>query len=189
MQVLLSNIRSCTICEKNLPLGPNPIISASRSSRIIIIGQAPGKKVHETSVPWNDPSGKLLRQWMGLSDDDFYNSRKVALIPMGFCYPGKGKSGDMPPRPECAPEWHGKILSELEEKKLTLLIGQYSQGYYLKERRKETLTETVRSYQEYLPQYFPLPHPSPRNRIWMSKNPWFDKEVIPVLRQLVKKIL
>lgn len=155
----------------------------------MIIGQAPGTKVHNTSIPWNDPSGDLLRIWLGIDKETFYNANMMALMPMGFCYPGKGKSGDLPPRPECAPLWHKKLLNSLPELELTILIGQYSQAYYLGNKRKENLTETVRNFKEYLPHYLPLPHPSPRNRIWLKRNEWFSEEVLPYLSDRVKEIL
>lgn len=189
MNSLLSEIKKCNVCEEYLPLGANPVVRASSLSKINIIGQAPGIKVHNTDIPWNDQSGNLLREWLGTDPDSFYNPENFALIPMGFCYPGKGKSGDLPPRPECAPLWHGKLVAEMPNLKLTILIGQYSQRYYLKDSAKRTLTETVRNYKAYLPHYLPLPHPSPRNRIWLKKNPWFEEEIIPRLQAIVKEIL
>lgn len=188
MQELLKEIGGCSVCSEHLPLGPRPIVTAHPSSKIAIIGQAPGTKVHKTGVPWDDPSGKQLRKWLGVTDAQFYDEKIFALVPMGFCYPGKGKSGDLPPRPECAPLWHTKLLGELKGLKLTILIGQYAQQYYLGERRKKSLTQTVHDYQDYLPDYFVLPHPSPRNRFWLSQNPWFANEVLPVLKERVAKI-
>ncbi|WP_417874692.1 uracil-DNA glycosylase family protein [Xanthomarina gelatinilytica] len=189
MKNLLKDIRQCTICEAHLPLGPRPIVSAHKDSKIVIIGQAPGLKVHTTGIPWDDPSGKQLRKWLDVTDELFYDETKIALVPMGFCYPGKGKSGDLPPRPECAPQWHQKLLDQMPNLQLVILIGMYSQKYYLKEKAKRTLTETVAEYKTYLPNYFPLPHPSPRNRFWLTKNPWFEKEVIPELQEKVSQIL
>lgn len=158
------------------------------SAKILIIGQAPGIKAHETGVPWNDQSGDRLRSWLGVSREEFYDERKIAIMPMGFCYPGKGKSGDLPPRPECAPLWHDKILSYLPHIQLTLLIGQYAQEKYLRDSRKETLTETVRAWKEYRKNGFlPLVHPSPRNQIWLKKNPWFEQQVIPHIRRTLSK--
>lgn len=189
MQNLLHNIRQCTICEKHLPLGPRPIVSAHSNAKIVIIGQAPGTSVHKTGIPWDDPSGKQLRKWLGVIDAVFYDETKIALMPMGFCYPGKGTSGDLPPRPECAPQWHQMILDNMPKIELTILIGMYSQNYYLKEKAKKTLTESVRNFKAYLPNYLPLPHPSPRNRFWLTKNPWFEKEVLPELKSRVKLLI
>jgi uracil-DNA glycosylase len=186
---LLYNISQCTICKAHLPLGPRPIVSAHSKSKIIIIGQAPGTSVHKTGIPWDDPSGRQLRKWLNVTEDVFYDETKIALMPMGFCYPGKGKSGDLPPRPECAPQWHQKLLDKMPHLELIILIGMYSQKYYLKEKAKRTLTETVANYKTYLPTYFPLPHPSPRNRFWLTKNPWFEKEVIPKLQEKVKMLI
>ena len=189
MNDLLQVIKQCDICAKHLPLGPRPIVTANPEARIVIIGQAPGTRVHASGIPWDDQSGKQLRKWLGVPDKVFYDAMNIALIPMGFCYPGKGKSGDLPPRPECAPQWHHLLLDNMPKLKLTILIGQYSQNYYLKERTKNTLTETVASYKDYLPDYLPLPHPSPRNRFWLAKNPWFESEVLPELQNRVKILL
>ncbi|AKA34906.1 uracil-DNA glycosylase family protein [Flagellimonas lutaonensis] len=189
MRKLLSDIRRCTVCTKHLPLGPRPIVTAHKEAKIVIIGQAPGKKVHQTGVPWDDPSGKQLRKWLGVSDEDFYDETKIALIPMGFCYPGKGKSGDLPPRPECAPLWHGPLLKQMPNLQLIILIGQYAQHHYLGDKKEKNLTETVKNYKNYLPDYFVLPHPSPRNRFWLSKNPWFDENILPHLKKIVETIL
>lgn len=185
---LLDDVRGCTVCQKSLPHKVRPVLSALPSAKILVIGQAPGKKVHDTGIPWNDPSGNRLREWMDIDRDVFYDESRIAIVPMGFCYPGKGKSGDLPPRPECAPLWHKDLLSQMPNIKFTLLIGQYSQGYYLP-NKKNTLTETVKAWKEYLPQYLPLPHPSPRNFIWLNKNKWFEKEVTTYLRKKVKSIL
>jgi uracil-DNA glycosylase len=189
MDKLLKEIRNCKTCEKHLQLGVNPIISASKASRIVIIGQAPGRKVHDTGIPWNDKSGDNLRSWMGIDKTIFYDPAKIALIPMGFCYPGKGRSGDLPPRTECAPLWHQKLLSQMPNVKLTLLIGQYAQQYYLKDEVEESLTASVKNFRNYLPGYFLLPHPSPRNNIWQAKNKWFALKVLPELKKQVKIIL
>ncbi len=161
------------------------MIQAHPSARLLIIGQAPGARVHESGIPWNDASGKQLRAWLGIEEATFYDANKVALMPMGFCYPGKGKTGDLPPRPECAPLWHKKLLQHLPNVRLTLLIGQYAQRHYLGEASSENLTETVRSFRNHLPSYLPLPHPSPRNRFWLLKNPWFEKDLLPVLKDSV----
>lgn len=185
---LLGTIRACSHCEAHLPLGPRPVLRAHASARILIIGQAPGTKVHATGIPWNDPSGDRLRSWMDVDSDTFYDERRFAIIPMGFCYPGKGKSGDLPPRPECAPLWHERLLASLPQIELTLLIGQYAQRYYLGNSSKKNLTETVRAFDEYLPRYLPLPHPSPRNQMWLRKNPWFEREVVSVLRDRLRRV-
>ena len=189
MQKLLSEISGCEVCKAHLPLGPRPIVVANPDSKIVIIGQAPGIKVHKIGVPWDDPSGKQLRKWLGVTDAVFYDESKIALIPMGFCYPGKGKSGDLPPRTECAPLWHAPILDKMPNLELVVLIGMYAQKYYLKNAAKKTLTETVAAYKTYLPNYLPLPHPSPRNRFWLTKNPWFEKSVVPELRKRVVELL
>jgi uracil-DNA glycosylase len=186
---LLEDIRACDTCKAHLPLGPRPIVAAHPEAKIVIIGQAPGTKVHMTGIPWDDPSGNQLRKWMGISTEVFYDPSKIALMPMGFCYPGKGKSGDLPPRPECAPQWHEAILKQLPKIQLTIFIGQYAQEYYLKDAKKKNLTETVKHYIEYLPDYLPLPHPSPRNRFWLTKNPWFEQEVVSELQARVEAVL
>jgi len=179
---LLQEIRGCRVCAEQLPLGPRPVLRASRTARLLIIGQAPGTRVHATGIPWNDPSGDRLRDWLQLDRDRFYDESRIAIIPMGLCYPGKGSSGDLPPRPECAPLWHERLLQALPELRLRLLIGKYAQDYYLGTRR-QSLAETVRHYRDYLPDYFPLPHPSPRNIRWFRNHPWFEAEVIPALRE------
>ncbi len=187
MEKLLAEIQQCTVCAEHLELGPRPVLTADPESRIVIVGQAPGAAVHRSGIPWDDKSGENLRSWMGIDDTDFYNPHKVALIPMGFCYPGKGKTGDLPPRKECAPLWHHQLLSQMKHVRLTLLVGTYAQNSYLGKKAKTNLTETVRGYREYLPEYFVLPHPSPRNNIWQAKNPWFDIDVIPELQQAIKR--
>jgi uracil-DNA glycosylase len=189
MRNLLKDIRQCAICSTYLPLGPHPVVTAHPDAKIVIIGQAPGTKVHASGIPWDDPSGKQLRKWLGVTDEVFYDETKFAIIPMGFCYPGKGKTGDLPPRPECAPEWHGLLLEKLPNVELIILIGMYAQKYYLGKMAKKNLTETVANYKEYLPKYLPLPHPSPRNRFWLTKNPWFDVEVLPELRERAIKLI
>ncbi len=189
MKSLLRDIRSCTICESHLPLGPRPIVSGSKNSKVIIIGQAPGKAVHESGIPWDDKSGDNLRKWMGIDKAMFYDEDQIAILPMGFCYPGKGASGDLPPRPECAPKWHGAFLKNMSNVKLTLLIGKYAQDYYLDENRSTSLTDRVRNFEAYLPNFFTLPHPSPRNNIWQAKHPWFSSEVLPVLKQRITEAL
>jgi uracil-DNA glycosylase len=189
MNTLLNKIRGCEVCKAHLPFGPRPVVQFSNQSKIIIIGQAPGRKVHETGIPWNDASGRKLREWMGIDEPVFYDPNIFALIPMGFCYPGKGVSGDLPPRPECAPLWHAQILESLPNVSLILLIGQYAQRYYLKKNCKANLTETVKNYKEYLPKYISLPHPSPRNQNWLKINPWFKEEVIPELQKRIKSAI
>ena len=185
---LLAKVRQCRHCEPHLLLGANPVLSAETSARILIIGQAPGTRVHETGVPWNDPSGDRLRHWMGLDKSVFYDASRIAIVPMGFCYPGKGKSGDLPPRPECAPLWHDQIMNLLPEITLTLLVGSYAQNYYLDKKHK-TLTQRVSAWQEYAPRCFPLVHPSPRNTYWLQQHPWFEDELVPALRTRVSTLL
>lgn len=186
---LKEKISACTLCKEHLPLGPAPVVSFRPESKILIIGQAPGTKVHYSGIPWNDASGKRLRQWMDLSTTEFYDASKIAIVPMAFCYPGRGKSGDLPPRKECAPQWHDQIFQFLPQLELTLLVGQYAQRYYLKENRLQNLTKTTRNFEIYLPKYFPLVHPSPRNQLWLKRNPWFEQNLVPVLQKKVKLIL
>lgn len=186
---LLTRVRDCTICAADLPLGPRPIVRGTPDAKLLLIGQAPGTRVHESGVPWNDPSGERLRDWLQMTPDDFYDESKIAIVPMGFCYPGAdAKGGDKPPRPECAPEWHPPLLAGLPNVELTILIGQYAQKRYLEKRRKKTLTETVRHWREYRPDFLPLPHPSWRNNVWVKKNPWFAEEVLPMLRERVAEL-
>lgn len=184
LTALLAKIDACELCASHLPLGPRPIIRAHPDARVLIIGQAPGTRVHNTGIPWNDPSGDRLRAWMDVDSDTFYDAKCMAIMPMGLCYPGKGKSGDLPPRPECAPQWHDAVLQHLPNLQLTLLIGQYAQRYYLPKPGK-TLTETVRGWPSLGNDILPLPHPSPRNQLWLKKNPWFEQSVIPELRRRV----
>jgi len=188
LEQLLQQVRACKRCEPELPLGANPVIQASPKAKLLIIGQAPGIRVHQSSIPWNDPSGDRLRKWLQLSPEQFYDPKQIAIMPMGLCYPGKGSSGDLPPRKECTPLWHEKILEQLPNIGMTLLIGQYAQNHYLQDKPK-TLTETVREWQRWAPNYLPLPHPSPRNTLWLKKNPWFEEEVIPYIRQYVHQHL
>lgn len=189
LEGLLQQIRSCRICEEHLPLGPKPVLRANSTARLLIVGQAPGTKVHASGVPWDDQSGKRLRQWLGIDASVFYDESKVAIVPMGFCYPGKGKSGDLPPRPECVEHWHRKVLALLPDIRLTLLVGKYAQDHFLGKSAKPTLTDTVTAWNEYLPQYMPLPHPSPRNEFWLRRNPWFEADVVPYLQQTVHQNL
>ncbi len=189
MQQLLKKIANCTTCINKLEFGARPVISASKNSKIVIIGQAPGSKVHASGIPWDDKSGDNLRQWMNVSKETFYDAQKIALIPMGFCYPGKGKTGDLPPMKECAPLWHHLLFQKMPEIKLIILVGKYAQDYYLENNNHKNLTETVKHFNDFLPKYFVLPHPSPRNNIWQSKNSWFKSEVIPVLKSIMKNEL
>lgn len=189
LQALVTEVRACTLCKTELPLGSNPILHLSRSAKVLIVGQAPGTKVHQTGIPWNDPSGDKLREWMGIERDDFYDDQKIAVMSMGFCYPGKGKSGDLPPRSECAPTWHPRLLALMPQIELTLLIGMYAQKNYLQNNKNKTLTGTVKAWKDYAPSYLPMPHPSPRNRIWLKKNAWFELEVVPQLKKRIKKLI
>jgi len=188
---LLSEVRACRICAEQLPLGPRPVVRMAKSARILVIGQAPGTRVHETGLPWNDASGDRLRDWLGLSVDDFYDPAKLAIMPMGFCYPGRfDRGGDLPPRPECAPTWHDALRQHLPDIGLTLLIGQYAQERYLGPRRAKTMTETVHHFHDFLPDgILPMPHPSWRNTAWMKKNPWFEADLLPVLQSRVHGLL
>lgn len=187
---LLKDIRACTVCAAHLPLGPRPVVRAKPSARLIIIGQAPGTRVHESGIPWDDRSGERLRDWLQMSQDVFYDEGKVAIMPMGFCYPGvNDKGGDLPPRPECAPLWHDQLLKQLPNIELTLLIGQYAQKRYLGKARGKTLTETVRGFEKHAPAIIPLPHPSWRTTGWQKKNTWFDAELLPVLRSKVATLV
>jgi len=188
-EALLKKVRACRVCEAHLPFGPRPVLRASITAQLLIVGQAPGRRVHETGVPWNDPSGERLRDWLQLDRERFYDQRHIAILPSGFCYPGTGAGGDLPPRSECAPLWHPQLLAHLPKLRLALLIGSYAQAYYLGDRRKSTLTDTVRAWREYLPCCIPLPHPSPRNQMWLKRNPWFAGEVIPFLRRTIQQVL
>ena len=185
LERLLARIRACDICAEHLPLGPRPVLRAHASARILIIGQAPGTAVHASGVPWDDPSGRRLRHWLDVDEQRFYDDRCFGIVPMGFCYPGKGKSGDLPPRPECAPEWHPALMKLMPKVELTLLIGRYALDRYLDLPKGQSLTDTVRNYRKYGPALLPLPHPSPRNNRWIRNNPWFDAEVVPYLRERV----
>lgn len=185
---LLAQVRRCHLCAEQLPLGPRPVLRAQPGARLMIIGQAPGTKVHASGIPWDDASGKRLREWLQMDRETFYDENRVAIMPMGFCYPGKGRSGDLPPRPECAPQWHAPLLAQLPQVSLVLLIGQYAQQYYLPER-PASLTETVQQWQRFGPRYFPLPHPSPRNQLWLKRNAWFEDEVLPELRRAVAALM
>lgn len=185
LNTLLRDIRACTVCAPVLPHAPRPVVVASADSRILIIGQAPGARVHASGIPWSDASGARLRNWLEVSDEAFYDASKFALVPMGFCFPGRGASGDLPPRPECAALWHRTLLAELREVRLTLLIGQYAQRFGLGDASGPTLTDTLRRWRDYGPSVIPLPHPSPRNIAWFKRNPWFEADVLPTLRERV----
>lgn len=186
---LLAEIRACTACAAHLPLGPRPVLQISSSARILIAAQAPGRKVHETGIPFNDASGERLRAWLGLSREIFYDPELVAILPMAFCFPGTGRSGDLPPRPECAPLWRAKLLALLQHVRLTLVIGRYAQAYHLPDAGKLPLADVVRNRQAAWPRTVALPHPSPRNNLWLRRNPWFESELLPALRPLVQRAL
>ena len=183
------DIAACRICADALPHEPRPVVQFSATSRILIVGQAPGSKVHESGVPWDDASGTRLREWTGLSDAQLHDPALTAIVPMGFCYPGKGASGDLPPRRECAPQWHEQVLAGLPANRLTLLVGSYAQAHYLPHTRKWSMTERVRRFTEFGPETIPLPHPSWRSTLFMRNNPWFEAELLPVLRDSVAKQL
>ena len=186
LAAIVAAARACRACEAHLPLGPRPVLRAAATARLMIVGQAPGTRVHESGVPWNDRSGERLRDWLQIPKEVFYDERQVAIVPMGFCYPGvDAKGGDKPPRPECAPLWHPPLRAALPAVELVLLVGMYAQAHYLGKRRHKTLTETVRHWRDYLPDYLPLPHPSWRNTAWLKKNPWFEVELLPELRARV----
>lgn len=180
---LLERIRGCTACAAYLPLGPRPVVRASSTASVLIVGQAPGTRVHQTGIPWNDPSGDRLRAWMGVDRTTFYDERRIAIVPMGFCYPGRAASGDMPPRPECAPMWHDLLLARMPHLRLVLLAGSYAQRHYLGKQRCRSLTETVRAFGTMPEPFLPLPHPSGRNNGWLRRNPWFEAELVPELRR------
>lgn len=189
MDGLLRAVRACRVCEAYLPLGPRPVLAASETARILVVGQAPGARVHATGVPWDDASGERLRAWMGIDAPTFYDALRIAIVPMGFCYPGRGKGGDLPPRPECAALWMDRLLAKMPAIELTLLIGQYAQRYFLGRRRLGSLTETTRNWSAYAPEFIPLPHPSARNTPWFQAHPWFERDVLPMLRQRVAPLV
>ncbi len=189
MQQLLAEIRKCDYCKQHLPLPPRPILAGASQSKIILISQAPGKKAHEQNLAWDDASGKRLKLWLGVNNATFYDPSNFAILPMGFCYPGKAKTGDLPPRKECAPLWHQHVWDQFKNVKLTVIIGKYAQDYYLGDKSKKNLTQNIAHYKEFLPEIFTLPHPSPVNRFWFSKNKWFEETVIPDLRTRIAQIL
>lgn len=188
LTTLIEEVRACTLCAAHLEHGVRPVLQIDSTAKILIAGQAPGRKVHESGIPFNDVSGDRLRQWMGVSKDTFYNAKEIAILPMGFCYPGTGKSGDLPPRAECAIAWRDRLLKQLPQLQLTLVIGKYAQAYHLSQNRL-SLTDTVKSGKDYWPSIVPLPHPSPRNNGWLKKNPWFEDEILPNLRKRITDIL
>ncbi|UTW55905.1 uracil-DNA glycosylase family protein [Kordiimonas sp. SCSIO 12610] len=189
-QTISEQAKACEICNAHLPMGPRPVFQIHPNARVLIAGQAPGIRVHETGIPFNDPSGKRLREWMGIDDTTFYDAEKVAILPMGFCYPGTGKSGDLPPRPECADNWRQAMLDLMPDIDLTLVIGQYAIKWHLKERAQKNLTETVRNWADYFDDgLMPLPHPSPRNNIWLKKNQWFEGDVLPAMQEKIQKLI
>ncbi len=188
LKQLIKEVSKCQLCAEHLPHGINPVIQIDRKARILIAGQAPGRIVHETGIPFDDASGNRLREWMGVSREEFYDPKQIAILPMGFCYPGTGKSGDLAPRPECAPAWREKLLEQLPNLELTIVMGQYAQKYHFKEKHT-SVTELVKSWRDYWPDKIPLPHPSPRNNIWLKKNPWFEDEVLPSLQTTIQKLL
>jgi len=186
---LLAAVRACRACAAQLPLGPRPVLQAGAGARLLVVGQAPGAKVHASGVPWDDRSGERLRGWMGVDAATFYDASRIAIVPMGFCYPGRGGGGDLPPRRECAALWFERLLAELPRIEVILLIGRYAQAHFLGSRRRASLTETTRHFAEHAPRFIPLPHPSPRNTAWLQKNAWFDAELVPVLRRRVRALL
>lgn len=189
LETLLRQVRACRACEGKIPFAPRPVLRASATARLLIVGQAPGTRVHATGIPWNDPSGDRLRMWLGLDRETFYDESRVAIVPMGFCYPGKGASGDLPPRPECAALWRAPVLAHLTQVQTTLLMGSYAQAWHLGRERESSLQKTVMAWRRWYPRFIPLPHPSPRNTRWLQQNPWFEAEVLPVVKQRVFEVL
>jgi uracil-DNA glycosylase len=185
---LLSQVRSCQVCD-GLPLGPKPILQLSASAKILIAGQAPGRITHHKGIPFDDPSGNRLREWLGVSKDEFYDASKIAIVPMGFCFPGTGKGGDLPPRTECADTWRKQLLGKLDNIELTLAIGQYALEWHINDGKKTKLTDRVAAWKNYMPNILPLPHPSPRNNLWLKRNPWFEEEVLPALKSRVSELI
>lgn len=187
-KLLIKEVHDCTICQSSLPHGARPVLQIHPEAKILIAGQAPGRKVHESGIPFNDASGDRLRDWMGVSADTFYNDKKIAILPMGFCFPGTSKSGDLPPRPECLTAWRQKLLNQLNQIELTIVLGKYAQDYHFPDH-KASLTELVKSWKNYWPEKLPLPHPSPRNNIWLKRNPWFETEILPSLKQRIDQLI
>jgi uracil-DNA glycosylase len=189
LSCLLEEVRACRACEPELPMGARPVLVADVRARLLIAGQAPGTRVHATGIPWNDISGQRLRTWLGLEPEEFYDAGRVAIVPMGFCYPGRGRAGDLPPRRECRQLWHGRLFPLLPRLQLRVVIGQYAQSYHLAGGEAGNLTATVQAWREHAPALFPLPHPSPRNQLWLRRNPWFEAELLPALRQRVREVM
>jgi uracil-DNA glycosylase len=189
LERLVREAHACTVCAAHLPHPPRPVLRVSSTARLLIVGQAPGRRVHESGIPWNDPSGERLRDWLGLTPEVFYDVSRVAILPIGLCYPGTVDGADLPPRRECAPLWHPRIVPALEGIELTLLVGGYAQAFHLAARRKAALTDTVRAFRAYLPRFLPLPHPSWRNTGWLKRNPWFEEDLLPALKRLVQTTL
>jgi uracil-DNA glycosylase len=189
LDALLVAVRGCCACDTHLPLGARPVLQAHEAARILVVGQAPGRRVHESGIPWDDASGERLRTWMAVDRQTFYDPTRVAIIPMGYCYPGRGAGGDLPPRRECADLWLTQLLAKLPRMELTLLIGDYAQRHFLGRQRRATLAETTKAWREYAPRYTPLPHPSPRNQPWFKRHPWFEQDVLPALRSRVRSLL
>ena len=187
LDALLASIRACRACEAVLPLGPRPVVQAAGSARLLIVGQAPGAKVHASGIPWSDASGERLRGWLGIDEAVLHDASRVAIMPMGFCYPGRGGGGDLPPRRECAPLWHRRLLAGLPEIRLTLLVGWHAQKAMLGARARANLADTVAAWRDYAPAHLPLPHPSPRNTAWFQRHPWFAQDVLPVLQARVRE--
>lgn len=186
---LLEAVRACRACDAHLPHGPRPVLQAGATARILIVGQAPGAKVHASGVPWDDRSGERLRDWMGIGAKTFYDSACVAIVPMGYCYPGRGASGDLPPRRECAQLWLDRLLAQMPRIELTLLVGRYAQAHFLRGAGYTSVTATTRGWRDHAPRFIPLPHPSPRNVAWFKANPWFDDDLLPMLRRCVHKLV
>ena len=186
---LLAEVQACRACEAHLPLDPHPVLQAGAGARILVVGQAPGARVHASGIPWDDRSGARLRIWMGIGAERFYDPDRVALVPMGLCYPGRGLSGDLPPRLECAQRWHSRLVAQLPRIGLTLLVGGYAQAHHLRRAGHASVTQTMHNWRAHAPRAIPLPHPSPRNIAWFKANPWFDDELLPVLRQSVRKLI
>ena len=186
LEKLLAEVAACTVCAPHLPLGPRPVLQVGASARLLIAGQAPGRMVHQHGIPFDDRAGDVLRAWLGIDPLTFYDPERVAILPLGLCYPGRGRGGDLPPRPECAPLWQARLRAQMPALRLTVLLGRHAQRHHLGTSRKPSLTETVRAFRDYLPRHFPLPHPSPRNRPWFQRHPWFGQHVLPALRAEIR---